>query len=428
VLADVGLVVDGGDVEHPPVEGRGHAPEPTRAYNLLTMAVIVDPPQTPGHGRLWAHVASDSSYDELHAFARRFGIPERGFDRDHYDVPAEWYQRLLEAGAEPVSSRELVARLTASGLRRPKAHTLFPRRPGRLLLRPPRLRSGDLVAVVRPAGPVDPDRLYAGVDVLRSWGLEVRLPRTADASHPWLASSDETRSEELTAAWTDPDVRCVWAARGGYGVHRLLDVLDWERLAGAAPRALVGFSDLTALHQAFATRLGVASVHGPGVAALGQSPPAVLEATRLLVMEGGPVALTGRPGPNVGVAEGVLVGGNLTVLASSAGTALVRPAVDGIALLEDVAEQPYRLDRAVTQLLRSGWLDQARGVALGSFTACGDPQQVRSLLLERLGPLGVPIVHDLPVGHAPGDLPVPLGVRARLDSAAGTLELGRGLR
>jgi muramoyltetrapeptide carboxypeptidase len=211
-------------------------------------------------------------------------------------------------------------------------------------------------------------------------------------------------------------------------VHRLLDLLDWELLARATPRALVGFSDLTALHQAFANRLGVASVHGPGVATLGDSPPAVREATRSLVMEAGPVALTGRPGPVAGVAEGVLVGGNLTVLAASAGTALVRPALHGIALLEDVGEHPYRLDRAVTQLLRSGWLDEVRGVALGSFTACGDPDQVRSLLLERLGPLGVPIVHDLPVGHAPHDLPVPLGVRGRLDAAAGTLELDRGLR
>ncbi len=392
------------------------------------MTVIVDPPQTPGHGRLWAHVASDASFDELHAFARQVGIPERGFDRDHYDVPEEWYHRLLEAGAEPVSSRELVARLTASGLRRPKARTLFPRRPGRLLLRPPRLRPGDLVAVVLPAGPVDPERLSAGIEVLREWGLEVRRPGAGGTSHAWLAGTDEARCRELTDAWTDPDVRAVWAARGGYGVHRLLDALDWKLLADATPRVLVGFSDLTALHQAFATRLGLASVHGPGVAAMADASPAVREATRALLMEGSAVTLSGRAGPTPGVAHGVLVGGNLTVLASSAGTSLVRPAADGIALLEDVGERPYRLDRAITQLLRSGWLDQVRGVALGSFTACGAPDEVRSLLLERLGPLGVPLVHGLPVGHAPHDLPVPLGVRGRLDAAAGTLTVDRGLR
>jgi muramoyltetrapeptide carboxypeptidase len=395
------------------------------------MTLMVDPPQTPGHGRLWAHVASDSSFEELHAFARRVGIPERGFDRDHYDVPAEWYQRLVAAGVEPVSSRELVTRLAASGLRRPKAHTLFPRRPGRLLLRPPRLHPGDLVAVVLPAGPADPGRLEAGAQVLRRWGLEVRLPAAnplGEPSHSGLADSDAARSRELTLAWTDPDVRAVWAARGGYGVHRLLDLLDWEVLARATPRLLVGFSDLTALHQAFATRFGVASVHGPGVAALGDSSPVVQEATRRLVTEGQPVTLTGRPGAGTDVAEGVLVGGNLTVLASSVGTGMVHPASNGIALLEDVGERPYRLDRSLTQLLRSGWLDGVRGVALGSFTACGDAEEVRSLLLERLDPLGVPLVHDLPVGHGPDDLPVPLGVRARLDGAAGTLTVDRGVR
>ena len=82
--------------------------------------ILIDPPNAAGHGRLWSHLASDTSYDELHAFARTIGVPERGFDRDHYDVPAEWYDRVVEAGAEPVSSRELVARLRAAGLRRRK--------------------------------------------------------------------------------------------------------------------------------------------------------------------------------------------------------------------------------------------------------------------------------------------------------------------
>lgn len=84
------------------------------------MTVLIDPPNAAGHGRLWSHLASDASYDELHAFARLIGVPERGFDRDHYDVPAEWYEQVIAAGAEPVSSRELVRRLVAAGLRRRK--------------------------------------------------------------------------------------------------------------------------------------------------------------------------------------------------------------------------------------------------------------------------------------------------------------------
>ena len=84
------------------------------------MAILIDPPNAPGHGRMWSHLASDSSFDELHAFARDLGIPERGFDRDHYDVPSDWYEQVLVLGAEPVSSRELVARLISAGLRRRK--------------------------------------------------------------------------------------------------------------------------------------------------------------------------------------------------------------------------------------------------------------------------------------------------------------------
>jgi muramoyltetrapeptide carboxypeptidase len=385
--------------------------------------------QTLGHGRLWSHVASDSSFDELHAFARSFGIPERGFDRDHYDVPAEWYDRVVAAGALPVTSRELISRLSAAGLRRPKASTLGPRRPGRALLRPARLHPGDLVAVVTPAGPVDERRLAAGVAVLRDWGLRVRVGsngRSGRDPHPYLAGSDQERAAELTAAMTDPEVRAVWAARGGYGTQRLLELLDWSLLARATPRLLVGFSDVTALHQAVAARLGAASVHAAGVAGLGDGDAATIDATRRLVTEGAPVELRGTPGRG-GSVEGVLVGGNLTMLASSAGSRVVHPAEGGIALLEDVGERPYRLDRALTQLLRSGWFDGVRGVACGGFTACGDAEEVRAVLDERLGRLGVPVVHGLPVGHAQMNLPLPLGIRARLDAGSGTLSVGRSL-
>jgi muramoyltetrapeptide carboxypeptidase len=393
------------------------------------MALIVDPPETLGHGRLWSHVASDSSFDELHAFARTLGIPERGFDRDHYDVPAEWYDRIVAAGAVPVASRELIARLTAAGLRRPKASTLGPRRPGRPLLRPRRLHPGDLVAVVVPAGPVDEQRLEAGVAVLREWGLRVRVGGLR-RSHPFLAGSDEERADELTAAMTDPGVRAVWTARGGYGTQRLLELLDWTLLARATPRLLIGFSDITALHQAVAARLGAVSVHAAGVAQLGDGDPATNEATRRLVTEGAPLELSGTPGSEPvrnGAVDGVLVGGNLTMLASSVGSRVVYPADGGIALLEDIGEEPYRIDRSLTQLLRSGWFDGVRGVACGGFTSCGDPDEVRAVLDERLGRLGVPVVHDLPVGHERTNLPVPLGIRAHLDASTGTLSVGRSL-
>jgi muramoyltetrapeptide carboxypeptidase len=237
---------------------------------------------------------------------------------------------------------------------------------------------------------------------------------------PWLAGRDDERAAQLTAAWTDPDVRAVWAARGGSGTHRVLDLLDWSALEEAGPTVLVGFSDLTALHEAVAVRLGVATLHGPVVTQLGDGDPEAAAATRATVLDGVGAALRGN-GVVAGVAEGSLVGGNLTVLAAGLGTAFSRPAAGGIALLEDVDEPPFRLDRVVTQLLRSGWFEGVRGVALGQFTRCGDPEEVRVLLRRRLEPLGVPLVEGLPVGHVAGNLPVALGVPARLDGGTGTL-------
>jgi muramoyltetrapeptide carboxypeptidase len=124
-------------------------------------------------------------------------------------------------------------------------------------------------------------------------------------------------------------------------------------------------------------------------------------------------------GVRPGVAEGVVVGGNVAMLASSAGTSSVHGAADSIAVLEDVGEAPYRLDRALTQLLSAGWFAGVRAVACGQFDRCGEPELVRRLLIARLGDLGVPLVLDLPFGHRERNHPLPLGRPATLDGGTG---------
>ncbi len=399
------------------------------------MTLLIDPPNSPGHGRLWSHLASDESFDELHRFAERLGIPPKGFDRDHYDIPAERYAMVVAAGATPVSSRELIARLVEAGLRRRKGSTLAPRKPGRPLVRASRLRAGDTVAVTSPAGPVDSARLDAGLAVLESWGLVTRVMPSVLNRHDtfaYLAESDAVRAADFTAAWCDPEVSAVFCARGGYGVQRMVDLLDWSALAEAGPKVLVGFSDVTALHQAFAARLGLSTVHGPVVTSLGAGDDEARAHLRAMLFEPEKaLSLTPSPGESLlsgaaevpGRAEGVLVGGNLALLAAEVGTRNSMTASGSVVVLEDVAEETYRLDRMLTQLLRAGWFDGVRGIALGQFTDCGSEESVRDLMRDRLAPLGVPMLWGVPVGHVDRNLAFPQGVPAVLDADAGTLEL-----
>jgi muramoyltetrapeptide carboxypeptidase len=393
------------------------------------VTLLIDPPNAHGHGRVWSHLASDTSYAELHRFAQSLGIPQRGFDRDHYDIPAERYDAVVAAGAVPVSSRELIARLLAAGLRRRKASTLAPKKAGRSLIRAGRLRSGDRVAVVAPAGPVVPERLDRGLAVLESWGLSVSVGEHTRGVHErfgYLASDDAARADDLMRAWCDPEVQAVFCARGGYGVQRMVDLLDWESIAAAGPKVLVGFSDVTALHQAFAARLGLSTIHGPVVTSLGAGDDESRAHLHSLLFDPEPgVALTPSPVETLvgGRAEGVLVGGNIAMLASEVGSRNSLRAAASIAVLEEIGEEAYRLDRLFTQLLRTGWFDEVLGVVLGTFTDCGLPASVRDLVVDRLVPLGVPLLWGAPIGHADRNLAFPYGVPAVLDADAGTLVL-----
>lgn len=297
------------------------------------------------------------------------------------------------------------------------------------LTRPPRLRPGDRVAVVSPSGPVPKDRLDAGCAVLRDWGLDVVLAPHATDVHDrfeYLAGTDADRAADLQSAWLDPSVVGIFCARGGYGVQRMVDLLDWSAMGAVPPKVFVGYSDITGLHEAFATRLGIVTLHAPMVGGrplVTDERSARLLRTALFEPESAleltsPAAVTLVPG----VARGVTLGGCVSLLAAELGSPTARAsAAGGILLIEDVEEERYRLDRTFTQLLRSGWLDGVAGIVLGSWYDCEDG--VHDLVLDRFGGLGVPIVGELGFGHGPSSITVPLGVPATLDAGARTLWL-----
>jgi muramoyltetrapeptide carboxypeptidase len=302
----------------------------------------------------------------------------------------------------------------------------------RELRRPARLAPGARVAVVAPSGPVPEERLQAGLDVLRGWDLDpVVAPHVLDrhAGFPYLAGADADRAADLQTAWCDPSVDAVLCARGGYGVQRMADLLDWEAMRAAGPKVFVGFSDITALHEAFAARLGLVTLHGPMAAGVDFLKNARaqehLKATLFSPETVTTITASDSRALVPGRARGVLLGGCLCLLAAELGTPHARrSAAGGLLCLEDVGEETYRLDRYLTQLLRAGWLDGVRGVLLGSWESCEEYEsRVRPLFADRLGGLGVPVVEEFGFGHCAGALTIPFGVAAELDAEAGTVTL-----
>ncbi|AQZ61069.1 Muramoyltetrapeptide carboxypeptidase [[Actinomadura] parvosata subsp. kistnae] len=291
------------------------------------------------------------------------------------------------------------------------------------------MRPGDTVAVVSPSGPPNAVLLRRGVRRLESLGLKVVVgEHVLDRQElDYLAGADAARAADLQAAWCDPAVSGVFCCRGGYGAGRLLDLLDWDAMREAGrlsgPKVLLGSSDITALHNAFAIELGVPTLHGPmaacDVIAGDESGPEPItwESLRAALF-GPPLTVTGDRVLAPGRAEGVLRGGNLSLIASMCGTRW-QPSFDGaIAFLEDIGEEPYRIDRMLTQLLQAGVFDGVRGIALGSWVKCGDPYPV---LADRLRSLGVPIVAGLPVGHGSPQYSVWLGALGAIDTESCSL-------
>ncbi len=299
-----------------------------------------------------------------------------------------------------------------------------PRGYPRPVVLPALLKRGDVVRVIAPASPFDPEMFAHGIVTLRDrLGLAPRHRHDVFTRRRYLAGDDARRQEEWREAVADPEARAIFCARGGYGAMRILPAVDPAPLL-AAPKLLVGFSDVTALHVAL-NRAGLATVHGPVLTQLGRAPPAALDHLEALLTQAPRADDAGPPAPGAGLVgqavlrpgrvEGPLLGGSLTLLAHLCGTPWQPSLAGAILAIEDVDEKPYRLDRYLTQLRLSGALQGVAGLALGWFTDC-DGQGVAGLdvVREHAAALGVPAVEGFPFGHEDGNLALPLGAPATL--------------
>lgn len=284
---------------------------------------------------------------------------------------------------------------------------------------PPALHRGDRVAVVAPASGFERAAFDGGLALIGERYRPSHGPGLFER-HRYLAGDDARRLAELTAALADPEVRALFCARGGYGAARLLRHLAAQPPPGL-PKPLVGFSDITALHLWLQAH-GRVSIHGPVLTQL----PRLAEATRLrlfdlLESDAPAAALRGSDSYVGGLAEGPLLGGNLSVFSRVMCTPCM-PDLDGaVLLLEDQGERPYRLDRMWTHLELAGVFARVRGIVLGTFTACeeaGGAYSSAEVLRELAQATGLPCAAGFPIGHGAVNEPVPLGVRVRLDADA----------
>lgn len=292
-------------------------------------------------------------------------------------------------------------------------------------IKPAPLEPGDIIGIVAPASaPRTPEAMEAGIAYLERRGYRVELGRSVLAPRGYLSGTDEERLDELNAFLRRDDVKMLVSVRGGYGILRLLPHLDYAALL-THPKLIVGYSDVTALHLAIYKKTGLPGLSGPLVVEWGDADTGTERSFWSLAHGDVPQPLLGpadEPLESVrpGIAEGVLLGGNLAVLVRMVGTPYL-PSLNGaILFLEDVGELPYRIDGMLAHLRLAGLLDQLGGLVLGGFTEWEPEDDRPTLALDEvfddyLREAPFPVARGLVYGHFPIKSTIPIGVKARLE-------------
>jgi muramoyltetrapeptide carboxypeptidase len=311
------------------------------------------------------------------------------------------------------------------------------------LIRPQVLHSGDTVGLITPATYVsDPDKLQMVDRTIRYFGLVPRFGKHVGDRAGYLGGSVQDRLDDLHAMFADPSVKGVFAVRGGYGSPQLLDGIDYKLIA-ANPKIFIGYSDITAMHLAIHKMTGLVTLHGP-VTTSEFTPftqtwyrKALFEPQPLGVLTNPPETNPLRPQHTIrtihpGKARGRIIGGNLSLVVATMGTPYEMDTRGRIVLLEDVDEQPYSIDRMLTQLHLAGKFDGAAGLVIGECVDCR-PRDYKPAfestfslgeVLDRvLGKLAIPVFHGLTFGHTDDQLTLPEGMMAELDADKGTLTI-----
>ena len=305
------------------------------------------------------------------------------------------------------------------------------------LIFPPPFSTGDTIGIAAPASPPEkPEIIDDAVGRFIALGFKVRLGEHVRERNGYLAGSDEDRASDINALFADPEVKGVFALRGGYGSCRILPMIDYAAIR-ANPKPLIGYSDITAMHLAILVKSGVITFHGSN-ASSAFSAENIATCRRMLMRDSShrtpgdaPEVIFSRETPNPaslqtvvpGRAKGQLIGGNFTCLLRLLSTPYVPDFRNVILFLEDTGEKAYRIDGMFTHLRLAGILPQISGLVLGQFDHPDPAEQKRIAACLRIEAerIGVPCISGAPIGHFPAQVIVPQGVQAELDADAGIL-------
>lgn len=307
------------------------------------------------------------------------------------------------------------------------------------IIKPKRLKAGDTVGVIAPSSGLSREAFDKALQNLEDLGFQAKVGKFARKENGFFAGTDKERLEDLHQAFADAEIKAVWCVRGGYGAARLLPDIDFN-LIRRNPKIFIGFSDITALLTAIFQNCGLVTFHGPVASSeysdyskthvintlMGASAPYKIELSAYHQTQTSNLFRTETI--VAGKARGRLVGGNLSLLAALCGTPFALKNPKGkILFLEDVNEQPYRIDRMLTQLRQSIDLKQFAGIVLGVFENCNprtpNTQSLLEVLKDRLGDLGIPVIYGLSFGHIRDQFTLPVGIKAELDTEKATLTL-----
>ncbi len=305
------------------------------------------------------------------------------------------------------------------------------------IIKPRRLRKGDLIGLVAPAStPSALEKVEKGVQYLERLGYRAVVGKHVMETYGYLAGTDEHRAEDINTFIRDKNVKAIFAIRGGYGTPRLLSRVDYRELK-ANPKIIVGYSDITALQMAVFCKIGLVSFSGPmsGVEMWNVIDPYTEEQFWRSITSSKPIGALENPAeePTLtlreGKGSGLLLGGNLSLLISLMGTPYLPRLRDAVLILEDVDEAPHRIDRMLAQLKNAGVLRNLSALLLGKFTDCNpsDPTKphltVDQVLREAADSVACPVIANVQYGHIPKKLTIPFGLRTTVDGKNRRIEV-----